>query len=64
MSFKDNIDIIFLDFCKVLHKHGYIKDDISLSQILSCSDELKSNTGFLDFAHYHLCQCQKEDNEK
>lgn len=63
MSFKHNIDIIFLDFCKVLSKHGYLKDDVTLLQILDAADELKKNDGFLDFAHYHLCQCQRENNE-
>lgn len=64
MSFKDSIDVIFLDFCKVLSKHGYLKEDVTICQILDSSDELKINDGFLDFAHYHLCQCQKKRNEE
>lgn len=63
MTFRDNIDVIFLDYCKVLSKHGYLKDDVTIRQILDASNELKVNDGFLDFAHYHLCQCQRKRDE-
>jgi hypothetical protein len=58
--FKENVDIIFLDFAKVLFKHAFLKEDTTMLQIFECVDEFKAKEGFLSFAHYHLCECQRE----
>jgi hypothetical protein len=60
MKFKDNIDIIFMDFAKELGKSGFLKEHATIKDILDCGDRLKSTAGFLDFAHYHLCFCQRK----
>lgn len=61
--FKENIDVIFLDFSKELSKAGFMKDGVTIKDILDCGDRLKSRDGFLDFAHYHLCTCQRKLGE-
>ena len=55
LDYKTKLDIIFLDFVKLLSKKGMIKEDITIKQILEIGHELRETPGFYDFVHDFLC---------
>lgn len=54
------LDIIFMDFAKILNEKGLLQDSVTMREILDCSDIIKEKECFKHFVHYHFCDCQKE----
>jgi hypothetical protein len=59
LPYKQKLDIIFLDFSKILLKKGFIKEGITLRDLFNVSDELQNTPGFTHFVHDFLCdECE------
>ena len=58
------IDILFLDFAKILMEHSLIKENVKISQIFDACDVLKKREGFKHFVHYWMCDCQIKDTKE
>lgn len=63
IPYKVKLDIIFLDFAKLLNKKGLINDNVTLKEIMEVVDELIETPGFSHFVHDFICdECQSSGN--
>jgi len=55
LPYKVKLEIILLDFAKILCKKGLLDEDIRIKDIFDTCDELMETHGFSHFVHEFLC---------
>ena len=61
MTFKQNLKNVLFQVVEALNNDNLMKEDVTLRKIHDCIENLIKKEGFSHFAHYELCDCQRQN---
>lgn len=64
LNFRQNLRYILFQLFDEMNRDGILKEDRTIGDVNRCIENLMKKEGFIHFAHYELCDCQRQNLPK